>query len=405
MSDKPRSVPSGIELTVFDPLFRNNPYERLKLLRELDPVHAEPDFGSLILTRYDDVRAILMDRSLSVDPSRARPGSFRARIFEGTEERSRGMLFMDDPGHRRVRGLVSRAFNQKAVDALRPRIQEIVDTLIDALDGKTEFDLVSAFAVPLPLTVIAEMLGVADGDFAAFKRWSDDLVQFFNLLRTPEEQARLAEAFAGIDAYLEAEVEKRRAHPRDDLIGALVRAADGGETLTTEEIVVNARLLLVAGNFTTTDLIGNGMLALLQNPEQWALLKRDPSLIPNAVEEMLRYEGPTPITGRTAVAPRTIRGCPVEAGENLACSLAAANRDPAAFPDPDRFDVTRSPIDHVAFGGGAHFCLGAPLARAEAQIAVASLMRRFPAMRLAEAPIVYKGVQSFRGLERLLVSV
>jgi len=404
-STKPETVPTGVQLTALDPTFQEDPYPVLAKLRELDPMHHDTTLSRYVLTRHDDVDELLWDRSLSVDPRKAAPGSFESMFGFGDPDRQPSMLFSDPPYHTRLRGLVSKAFTAKAVEQMRPRIQEIVDELLAAIETDRETDLIEAFAGPLPTIVIAEMLGVDPADRADFKRWSDLGVMNFNPLLTPEERERVDEAGAAMDGYLRRVIDERRERPRADLITSLIAAEEGGDQFTDNEIVSMCSLLLAAGNLTTTDLIGNGVLTLLRNPEELTKLQDDPSLIKNAVEEMLRFESPVLMSGRTPLEDRTIAGTEVTAGQSVTPILAAANRDPAAYPDPERFDITREKPDHHSFGGGVHYCLGAPLARAEAQIAVGTLVQRFPAMRLADSTLVWRRVPGFRGLAKLSVLI
>ena len=400
---RPETVPTGVELTALDPTFQADPYPVLAKLRELEPMHHDTTLNRYVLTRHDDVDELLFDRSLSVDPRKAAPGTFESMFGFGDPDRQPSMLFSDPPYHTRLRSLVSKAFTAKAVEQMRPRIQEVVDELLDAIVSEREVDLIEAFAGPLPTIVIAEMLGVDPADRGDFKRWSDLGVMNFNPLLTPEERERANEAGQAMDQYLRRVIEERRERPRGDLITSLIAAEEGGDKLTDDEIVTMCSLLLAAGNLTTTDLIGNGVLTLLRNPGEVKKLQDDPSLIKNAVEEMLRFESPVLMSGRTPLEDRTIAGTEVGAGQSVTPILAAANRDPDAYPDPERFDITREKTDHHSFGGGVHYCLGAPLARAEAQIAVGTLVRRFPAMRLAESPLLWRRVPGFRGLARLPV--
>jgi hypothetical protein len=261
--------------------------------------------------------------------------------------------------------------------------------------------LIAEFAGPLPTIVIAEMLGIDPADRADFKRWSDDGVMGFDPLLTPDMRARMEASNAELESYFRAAIAERRGSPRDDLITSFIRAEEGGDSLNDDEIVSMCSLLLAAGNVTTTDLIGNGVLALLQNPDQWRMLRTDPELIRNAVEEMLRYDPPVIQTGRIPLQDIEVAGVTVAAGESLNPQLAAANHDPSRYQDPDRFDVTRKDTHHQSFGGGAHFCLGAPLARLEAQVGIGTLVRRFPNLRLTDEPLEYRRIPSFRGLAKL----
>ena len=398
-------LPSGMRLTPLDPVFRDRPHEYLDRLRAEDPIHRDTEMNRLFLTRFEDVRAVLGDRSLAVDPRKAPPDSYHRRVVIGDQtDFEPSMLHMDDPDHKRVRGLVSQAFNQRAVEAFRPRILAIAEGLLDAVAGHGSFDLINAYAAPLPTIVIAEMLGVDPSDQAQFKRWSDALVHIFNPMRTPEQLAELQAADEGLIGYFLSVIEQRRRQRGTDLVSALVAAEESGDKLNEHEIVSTCNLLLVAGNITTTDLIGNGVLALLRHPDQLAKLRARPDLARNAVEEMLRYDPPVAQGGRITVAPMRIGGTEVGAGKSLTVSLLAAGHDPAVHAAPDQFDIERARTDHFAFGGGLHFCLGAPLARAEAQIAIRLLLDRFPSLRLDPAhPVERKRAPVFNGVAALWV--
>jgi len=404
MSDKP--LPSDLELTALDPIFREHPHDRLDQLRSEDPVYLDAALGRLFLTRFEDMRAVLADRSLSNDLRKA-PDTPRRRALMGDmppEAFEPSMLHLDDPDHKRLRGLVSKAFNQRAVDGLRPRIRATADTLLDALADRGSFDVIAEFAAPLPIIVIAEMLGVGPGDMPQFKRWSDARAQIFNPVRTPEQTVELRAAGQGLSDYFAGAIDARRGRGGDDLISMLVAAEEAGDRLSAREIVVTCNLLLIAGNLTTTDLIGNGVLALLRHPDQLASLHAQPELIPNAVEEMLRYDPPVVQVGRIALEAREIAGRKVHAGQAITCSLLAAGHDPARHSNPHGFDIARADTSHLAFGGGAHYCLGAPLARAEAQIAIAALFERFPRLRLdPQHAVEHKRAPVFNGLAALWV--
>ena len=406
MSDE-QPLPTGPQLTAADPVFREHPHEYLDRLRAEDPVHRDDKLGRLFLTRFEDVRAVVSNRALSVDPRKAPPESYLRRILaanEPIEAFEPSMLSLDDPDHKRIRGLVSQAFNQRAVDAFRPRILAIAKQLLDTLSGRNAFDVIAEYAAPLPTIVIAQMLGVDAGDFARFKHWSDARSQIFNTARTPEQSAELAAARQGLDDYFVHAVEERRHRRGTDIVSALVSAEESGDRLTQREIVVTCNLLLVAGNLTTTDLIGNGVLALLSYPDQLVKLRAHPELISHAVEEMLRYDPPVAQTSRVVLDPLEIGGTEVKLGEVMTVSLLAAGHDPARHSEPHRFDIERPDTSHFAFGGSAHFCLGAPLARAEAQIAIPLLFERFPSLRLdPQHPIKHKGAPVFNGLTALWV--
>jgi cytochrome P450 len=400
--EAPDLVPTGVELTALDPAFRADPYPVLARLREREPVHYDRVINRWVLTRPDDIERVLRDRTMSVDPRHANEGTFM-RIFDRFHEFS--MLFQDPPAHTRLRSLVSKAFTPRAVERLAPRIREIVNELLKTVTGRDRFDVIEAFAGPLPVIVIAEMLGIDPADRHDFKRWSDGQAMGLNPLLTADQRAATEELDAELAAYLRRALAERRTDPRDDLMSAMIAVEEAGDQLTDGEIVTMCELLLAAGNVTTTDLIGNGIWLLLRHPEQLQTLRGDPSLITNAVEEILRFESPVVQTARIPMGDVDIGGCPIHRGESVVASLAAANRDPGRYPEPDRFDITRQDVHHHSFGGGAHFCLGAPLARLEAQLAIPALLQRFPRLRLADEPLEWRAFPAFRGLAKLWVLV
>jgi cytochrome P450 len=397
-------VPTGAALTALDPTFRENPHEYLDYLRLTEPVHQDREFDRAMLTRAQDISSILNDSTLSSDPRKSRPGSF-SRIQLGVDETFKpSMLQMDDPDHKRLRDLVSKAFSQRSVESMRGRIVEIASRLLDEIADSSTFDVMEAYAKPLPTIVIAEMLGVDETDHRDFKRWSDAQGYLFSPARTAEQQTRLEWGRDALRNYLAEMVTKRRKDRGTDLISTLIEAEEEGENLSEAEIIDVCHFLLLAGNMTTTDLIGNGVLALLRHPSELAKLLAQPDLVRNAVEEVLRYDSPVVTTTRITPTSRQIAGCPVAAGQTITASLLAANYDPSVHPDPRRFDIERADKRHHSFGGGAHFCLGAPLARAEAQIAIPLIFTRFPKLRLmADFTPVRKTSPSFNGLESLWV--
>jgi cytochrome P450 len=402
MSDQSgESFPKGMQLTPFDPNFRDHPYEVLKSLRERAPVLHDDQFNRWYLTRWDDVRQILRDKDMSADPRKANPASFIAKITAlagNANSAAPSMLFMDDPDHRRVRGLVNKAFTLKAVEALRPRVREIATGLLAQIE-EGEFDLMPSFAGVLPVIVIAEMLGIDPADRDSFRRWSDvSVAAFFNPFRTPQQSEAAAQAQLELDSYFRRMIELRRATPSDDLISDMVHAEEAGDHMTDQEIVTQCNLLLIAGNVTTTDLIGNGVKALLDHPDQLAKLRARPELINQAVEEILRYDSPVTNSGRNVQRELSMRGCPMNLGDSVTVSLAAANHDPEVNPDPQRFDIERADIQHQSFGGGKHTCLGAPLARVEAQEGIAALLKRFSYLQPSPRGLKYRAIPSFRGM-------
>ncbi len=400
-----QALPEGIALTALHPVFREQPHQILDALRAAAPVHRDVEFDRVFLTRYEDVRATVNDRTLSVDPRKGCPAPHRPN-FREMEDYEPSMLVLDDPDHKRLRGLVTQAFNARAVEAARPRIRAIAEQLLDGIGGAATFDVIDVLASPLPTIVIAEMLGVDPGDQADFKRWSDALIQSFNPRRTPEQEEALEHGRQSLRDYLGRIVEQRRAARAGDLISALVNAEEAGERLTTREIVSTCNLLLVAGNMTTTDLIGNGVLALLEHPQQLAKLRDRPELMKNAVEETLRYDPPVVQTNRITQAPKQIGGKSLDNEAWITPCLMAAGHDPAVHQNPHSFDIERADTSHLAFGGGVHFCLGAPLARAEAEIAVGVMLQRFPKLRRDPSrPARRKSVPVFNGIDALWVAV
>ncbi len=395
-------LPSGIELTPLDDAYRADPYPKLHKLRTAAPVHADPDFANVFTTRHQDVQKILRDKEMLSDPRKASENDLSRRFApEGDQQLS--MLFMDDPDHRRLRNLVNKAFTPRAVEDMRPRIRQIVFDLLDAIEGQ-EFDLIASLAAPLPSIVIAEMLGIDASKHHDFKEWSDISTDvFFNMFPTDDQIAQAEIARDNLNTLFREEIDKRRGTNSNDLIGAMVRAEEDGDCLSTEEVVSQCNLLLVAGNVTTTDLIGNGVKALLDHPDQFEKLKADPTLIENAVEEMLRFDSPVVNSGRIAPQDMELDGCPVHKGQSITTSLGAANRDPAVHPNPDAFDVARQNIQHQSFGGGRHFCLGAPLARVEGQEAVLGIIERYPNLRHGDRGHTYKSVPGFRGMSEFWV--
>lgn len=362
-----------IDLGEYGTRFTEDPYPVYAELRERGPVHrvrtpSPGGFECWLVVGYEEARAALADPRLSKDTTKKGLGSVDFGLM------GRYVLTTDPPEHTRLRSLVTGAFTQRRVTALRPRVQQITDELLDVMVPKGRADLVDSFAYPLPITVICELLGVPDIDRAAFRRMSNEIV-------APTETADEIAAFEQLAAYLDELIdEKRRAAPTDDLLGDLVNTrTEDGDRLSRDELRGMAFILLVAGHETTVNLITNGVHALLSHPGQLAALRSDMTLLDGAVEEVLRYEGPVETaTYRYAAEPLEIGGQAIAEGEAVIVGLDAANRDAAHHPDPDRFDIQRAPQSHLAFGHGVHYCLGAPLARLEARIALRSLLERCP---------------------------
>jgi len=366
--------------------------------------------GSLVLSRYADVRAVVNDRGLWRDPLRAEDGAPLQRRFVTEVDPSlprtstTSILMLDDPDHTRVRQPLAQALYAR-VAKFRPEVERIVGETLDAVAGEAEFDLMDRFCVPIPIDVIASILGVDHARLREFREWSEGIIQGLNPFRTPEQTEAMVAADAALKAYFTEAIVARRTAPRDDLIGDMVQLQMGGAELSDDELRINLTALLVGGNLTTTDLIGNAVRLLLTHPSELEKLKADPGIVNAVVEEVLRYEPPVDITGRIASGDMEVAGCPLHAGQAMTVSLRAANRYPEAFEDPHRFDVGRKHRPHVAFGGCAHICIGAPLARLEAQVALVRLFERFPDLTLAEpgATPAWRTLPFFRGMETLRV--
>ncbi|MEV6737817.1 cytochrome P450 [Streptomyces sp. NPDC051104] len=382
MSEQPILLPYA------DPAFVANPFPFYRQLREEGPVRRAVIAGGLqawLVTRYEDGLAALSDPRLSSDVRDASdPRLLRQLPATERESMLRNMLRADPPDHTRLRRLVSKAFTARRVAELRPRVQAVTDGLLDAIVQEGRADLVADFALPLPVTVISELLGVPTTHRYDFQRWTDDMI-----LRGPEppDPAVVDGAWQQMRAYLTKLLEAKRADAEDDLLSALITARDEEQRLDEEELIATAFLLLVAGYITTVNLIGGGIAALLAHPDQLQLLRDDPALLPDAIEEFLRYDGPvSPGIARFAREDVEIAGVTIPRGATVLVASAIADRDPARFPDPDRLDITRRDNPHLAFGHGIHYCLGAPLARLEGQVAIGTALRRLPGLALAVPP-------------------
>ncbi len=385
-----------------------DPYPSYRAMRERGPVLRDPSGTHWVVTGYAEARVVLTDPRFG--EAAGRGGRIRLSLTnvesDGRLGRVETMLSQDPPEHTRLRRLVSKAFTPRSVELLRARIQEIVDDLLDGVEGRPEFDLISELAWPLPITVIAEMLGVPPEDRTSFKRWSDEMIATLGGRSMGTEvldQAR--QANRELAEYFSSVIAERRKSLRGDLISGLVAAEERGDVLSEDEILGTLALLLVAGNETTTHLIGNGMLALFRHPQELARLREDLSLLPSAVDELLRYTGPVLTTRRVARADVKLGGETISRGEVVVATVAAANHDPWKYAHPDRLDIGRQATDHLAFGDGIHFCLGAPLAHAEAEIAIGTLLRRFPRLRLLDDEPQWGGTFAIRGVTSLRLSL
>jgi cytochrome P450 len=387
----------------FDPDFRANPYPHFPPLLDGPPRQLNLMMPTTLIARYDDVVAVLHDHDGFTVRRPEIPGRQRIDPFGGAPT----ILTADPPIHSRLRKLVSKAFTPRRVRELEPRVREITADLLSQANNSSEIEAMAALANPLPVIVIAEMLGVSAGDHAQFKQWSNDLISSFG-----QESITSGPSAAGIAArnalrgYLADAIKQRSANPAEDLISALVTARDESDALSEDELLAFVVLLLLAGNETTTNLIGNGLLALCRHPEQQQRLRANRDLIPSAIEEMLRFDPPVQMTLRVPTAATNVSGTDIPAGSLCFILLAAANRDPGHFPQPENFDVARDPNEHVAFGEGIHFCLGAPLARLEGAIAMELMLEKFPRLQLAnpQAKLEYRGSMALRGLSELRLS-
>ena len=391
---------SGVAYNPLSDRMAQDPYPVYAALRARDPVHRSRLINAWMFSRHADVDAILRDyRHFGNDPRDGTLSPRQRAMLPPADEFT--MLFLDPPDHTRLRALVNKAFTPKAVNALEPPIRGIMATLLDDIEDPGGFDLMQAVAQPLPVIVIAEMLGVPPEDRPQFKVWSAQRARLLEPTIGRREREAGAAASRAFDAYFRSIVEARRAEPRDDILSALVQAEDEGERLTERETLNMLRLLLIAGNETTANLIGNGILALLRNPEQLRRLRDDPGLIPAAVEELMRFDSPVQTDFRRALADCEVNGFPVRKRDNIVVLLGAANRDPEMFENPDRLDVGRDQRSHLSFGRGIHHCLGAPLARLEGRIVLEMLLERFSEIGLlTDRPRFHRTIV-LRGLESL----
>lgn len=393
-----------ISASAFDPrspVFRANPYPYYDLLRSAAPVLFWDVWGIWFLSRYDDCDRLLRDPRLGHMEMRGEWPAEQRALFE---MQSHWMLVKNPPDHTRLRGLVHKAFTPRIVEQMRQWIQDVTDELLDRVQAAGQADLIASLAYPLPVTVIAHMLGIPPQDHDQFHAWSDQLARSLDLTDDPAVYNRASTAAVALTDYLREVIARRRHEPQNDLLSALILAEEAGGRLSEEELVATCALLLIAGHETTINLIGNGTLALLRNPDQLQRLRQAPELIGTAIEELLRYDSPVQLTSREAFEDIEIRGQTIRARQSVAFLLGAANHDPERFTDPHRLDIGRDPNPHLAFGKGIHYCLGAPLARLEGQIALATLLRRMPNLALADDPIEYRDNLTLRGLSRLPVT-
>lgn len=407
------AVPTGGDPSLslyqlLDPEVLANPYPLFARMREQDPVHWDPFLHAWVVTRYNDVVTVLHDFSADRTP---RPEQLEQMGISGMRPIAalmvKQMLFMDPPDHSRIRGLASVAFTPRRVERLRGHIQEITDALLDRAAEKGRLDVIADLAEPLPAIVTAEMLGLPVEDHQKLKGWSQSFAEMLgNFQHNPDRVPGVLRTVEEMTAYFREAVAEQRERPRDGLLHALMTAEVDGDRLTDEEVIANTIVTMVGGQETTTNLIGNGILTLARHPGELARLKDDLSIVPSAVEELLRFEPPSQHTARLTPHDRELGGRQIKKRQAVIAVMAAANRDPEKFPQPDRLDLTRNPNKHVSFGWGAHFCFGAPLARIEGQIAFETLLRRFPDFAIEPgAPLVWRENLGLRGLKALPVTL
>jgi len=394
------------------PAFLRDPFPIYRSLRAEDPVHWSPRLKAWVLTRYDDCRAVLLDREVSSDRLRpyfaTLPGPEAGRIRDIIRYLTHWMVFRDPPEHTRLRRLTSKVFHVQSMHAMRPKVEELCAWLLGGIGDREAVDFVADFAGPLPGLVIMAMLGVPRENLPLIKRLSDDMALFIGSSRMAPEKYDIAEAATREMAeFFRALIARRRATPEPDLLSQLVHLEDDGDRLSEDELVATCILLLFAGHETTTNHIANALLALLRFPGEMAALRADPALAPRAVEELLRYDGPSGAQVRVVKVAQELRGKNLKPGERVFLMLNAANRDPAAYDDPDRLDLRRKEVPHLTFGFGLHICLGFPLARMEGQVALPAVLGHWKRIELArpEARLEWLNSMVFRGMTSLPLRV
>jgi len=402
-------VPESVTYNPFEPGFTENPYPQYAAMRANDPVHLTM-LEFWVLFNYEDVARFLKDPTLSVEDANARPSAIDQMIIDAVGDRadrgSHTMLNLDPPDHTRLRKLVTKAFTPRVIENLRPRVQALVDEMLDDAGKRGKMDLIADFAFPLPFAVISEMLGVPATDGDKLRAWSSLIVRSLEPIVDTTLAIAIADASDKMYEYVGEMIENKRKEPAEDLLSALIAAEEQGDVLTDDELQEQVLLLYVAGHETTVNLIGNGVLALLNNRDQLERLRANASLMPNAVEEMLRYDSPVQMSRRITLKDVEIAGKKIEKGSFCGVVLASANRDPARWGDTaDQLDVTRADASHhLSFGGGVHYCLGAALARVEGQVAIGSLLNRFPKLEPSTEP-EWNGRINLRGLETLTLTL
>jgi len=392
---------------LLDPEVLADPYPLFKRLRDADPVHWDSFLHAWVVTRYEDVINVMLKCSADRTPSpqQLEAMGMLSELQPISQVMVKQMLFMDAPDHTRLRALCATAFTPARVAALKQHIQEIADRLIDQVQAKGRMDVIADFANPLPAIVTAELFGVPVEDHQDLKDWSTDFAEMLgNFQHNPDRARRALRATENMVAYFQKQMREQRVNPRPGLVTSLMNAEVDGSRLTEEEVVANLIVTMVGGQETTTNLIGNGLVSLLKNRDQLELLKSDSSILPSAIEELLRYESPSQHTARLAAEDMTLGGKKIQKRQAVIAVFAAANRDPERFPDPDKLDLRRTDNRHVAFAWGAHYCFGAPLARMEGQIAFETMLRRLPNIQLEPQELVWRENLGLRGLKSLFIT-
>jgi pimeloyl-[acyl-carrier protein] synthase len=392
---------------LLEPQVLADPYPLYERLRREDPVHWDPYLHSWVVTRYADVITVLRDFSAARTPTSDQLSAIGlSKLSPLARVMVKQMLFLDPPSHSRIRGLAACAFTPARVSALRNRIQQLANSLLDAVEASGRIDVLADFAEPLPAIVTSELFGVSTEFALQLKNWSAKFAEMLgNFQHNPGRIPQMLETIQNLTEFFRKAIEEQKKNPCPGLIQSLVKAEVEGDRLTHEEIVANCIITLVGGLETTTNLIGNGVLTLLRHPQEMRRLQNDPALITSAIEELLRYESPSQHTARLAPSDVMLGGKNIRKRQAVIAVMGAGNRDPERFPDPDRLDLTRQDNRHLAFGWAAHFCFGAPLARMEGQIAIGTLLERFPSVALQPEPIVWRENLGLRGLKALHVQL
>jgi pimeloyl-[acyl-carrier protein] synthase len=405
MIDAP-DAPTALSATPVDlrnPLFVSDPHQAYEALRSRGAVHRDT-MGLWLLVNHADCKAVMQDTKISRDPRQWRNyAAIRPYLAESVLEKTveRFMLFNDAPMHTRIRQLVSAAFTPAAMRLIEEQVRATAVSMVAALPHDRPFDLLADFAQVFPIRVIADMLGLAPEDLAQTREWSDAISLVVEPAATRSLKEKSNQAAIEMTQYLQTEVARRRKQRGNTVLDMLLTAQDASGDLADDELIANLMLMFMAGHETTTNLLGNGMLTLLRHPDQLARLRANPELMPSAVEEILRFESPANVVARVTRAPLHISGVDIPAGELLYCLTGAANRDPSVFANPEQFDIGRTPNPHLSFGGGVHYCIGAPLARLEAAVAFEALLLRFPRLQLAQTDVQWRTLINLRGLTAL----